>query len=155
MKKPDFARSALRIVQYYFPRVTRVNDAEKPTLIEVTRADNDWANDKDHKTCSFAVACKRMLHADGIIVGMTRTYVIKGNIATRYSNPDTLSREITSFDRKAGFDTGLYTLVPPCPSMRFGVARTRGTSSKSKSGKGPKTYRHFTRGVRTVLGSHK
>lgn len=151
-KKPDFARGALRIVRHYFPRVTRVNDADKPITVEVTRADVDWANDKDHKTCALAVACKRVFHLDGVIIGLTRSYLVKGTVATRYSNPEGLTREITSFDRHAGFDTGIYRLPPPCPSMRFGVPRSKTEKGGAKTGQGIKTYRHFTRGVRTVIG---
>lgn len=145
----NFGRTSLKIVQTYFPQVTRVNDAEKPIIVEVTKPDVDWSNDKDHKTCALAVACKRMFHADGVIIGMTVSYIIKGNTATRYSNCATVSREITSFDRKAGFDTGFYHLSAPSPSMRFGVSRTKGTSGKPNPDK--KRFKHYTRGVRTVV----
>jgi len=146
-------RNSLVMVQSYFPKVTNVVDANKPALIEVTKGDNTTANIKSHKTCALAVACKRMFRSDGVIIGLTTAYIIKGKIAYRYKLGGTTSREITSFDRKAGFDIGFYQLTPAPPSNRLGVYQ--GNPNRPSGAKKPKVKRfmHFTQGVRTALGS--
>ncbi len=144
-------KSALNLVRNYFPKVNDVRDAIKPTIVSVTPNDNKIANLKSHKTCALAVACKRTFKADGVLIGLTISYVIKGKIAYRYKNTDTISREITSFDRKAGFATGLYQLTPISPSNRLGVSKVNPNRPSGAKG-GKSRFMHFTTGVRTALG---
>lgn len=141
---------SLGIVRYFFPQVKKVIDADKPIVVQVTLEDTRNADVKSHRTCALAIACKRTLKSDGVIIGLTTSYIIKGKIAHRFHNADTVSREITSFDRKAGFDTGYYHLTPPAPGSRFGVKK--GSSPKpAGKGTGAKGFRHYTQGVRTTL----
>jgi hypothetical protein len=159
MKKPNKngkvsgKAKSLAICRHFFPQVTRVVDAEKPELVDVTPHDADHADVKSHLTCALAIACKRFFKADGVIIALTISYIVKGKTATRFFNTGTISREITSFDRKAGFDVGLYNLVPPSPAHRFGAPRKSGRSG-AHTGRGflPKRFRHYTKGVRTSLG---
>lgn len=144
--------TAVKIVRQFFPKVTEVKDARKSIWVEVTAKDSASANVKDHKSCAMAVACKRMQAADGVIVSMATAYVVKGRNAIRYKIPDSVSREIVSFDRKAGFTPGMYQLSAPSPSSRLGGSQQRG--SQKHSGKGRKVpRRHHTDGIRTVLGT--
>jgi hypothetical protein len=146
---------ALSMVRQYFPQVKRISDATKKEIVEVTQADNQHADVKSHRTCALAIACKRFFSADGVIIGLTTAFIIKGKVAFRFRLADTVSREITSFDRKAGFDAGLYLLVAPCPSDKLGKERSKDPVRKAKDGKGRKAqFRHYTRNVRTTLGRY-
>lgn len=150
-KQVPVGHRSLRIIQFYFPKVTRVVDADHSVVVEVTYNDVKKANVKDHKTCALAIACRRQFKADGVIIGLTKSYIIKGRSAERYSNAATVSREITSFDRKAGFDVGYYHLTPPSPSNRLGKAHRSGSPKTNKIPGKPRLM-HFTGGVRTVIG---
>jgi hypothetical protein len=152
-KSNKIGGNSLAMVRQYFPKAETVEDADKPVIVEVTKADNDNADVKSHRTCALAIACKRFFHADGVIIGLTTSWIVRGKIATRFRNAGTVSREITSFDRRAGFDEGLYLLTPASPSNRLGLSRAydpvrRGTK------KGVRSFKHFTRNVRTSLASH-
>lgn len=143
---------SLGMIRKYFPKVDYVEDATKAEIVEVTAADNAHSEVKSHKTCALALACKRFFKADGVIIGLTTSWIIRGDKATRFLNSGTTSREITSFDRKAGFDVGRYLLAPVSEGARLGTVRSddpvrRGARS------GIRKFRHFTRGVRTSLHS--
>jgi hypothetical protein len=142
--------NALEIVQKYFPEVTKVVDAKESITIEVTDKDNKSASVRNHKACAMAVACKKKEHADGVIVSISKAYVIKGGTATRYEVSEHAVREIVSFDRNAGFTPGDYTLKAPCARQRLGVKHEQ----KIHNQLGKRKRRHqMTTGIRTVLGS--
>lgn len=140
------------MVRQYFPKVEMVQDAEKPAIVEVTNADNAHSDVKSHRTCALALACKRFFKADGVIIGITTSWIIRGKVATRYQNAATVSREIVSFDRKAGFDTGRYLLVPASATARLGTDRSSNPKRSGRSSGKPRPFRHYTRNVRTALG---
>jgi hypothetical protein len=140
----------LRMIRSFFPLVQKVHDADKAMVVEVTKADIAKADIKAHKTCALAVSCQRSFHADGVIIGLTTAYIIKANTAYRFKLTGTISREITSFDRGAGYDEGEYLLAPPCPASRLGAPHRGG----NRTGTGKKRqFRHFTRNVRVSLQS--
>jgi len=142
---------ALKIVQKFFPNVTRVKDAKEPLMVEVLKRDTESAKVKNHSACAMAVACKRVLKADGVIVSVTTCYVVHGTSAMRYKLPESVSREVVSFDREAGFAAGSYTIHPSNPSHKLGHGHE---GSKANTGKGKKqVWKHHTLGIRTVLGS--
>jgi hypothetical protein len=154
MKKAKVTNEkALRMIRTFFPLVEKVYDADNAIVVNVTRADIAKSKEKDHKTCAFAVCCKRAFNADGVIIGLTTAYIIKDKTATRFKIGDSVSREITSFDRHAGFDEGEYMLSPACPSSRLGVPRTPSTAHGRTTGRGPRHFRHFTGKVRTTLAN--
>ncbi len=144
---------SLDIVRHFFPKVDTVEDANKPIIVEVTDRDVKIAKIKRHKTCALAVACHRTFKADGIIIGLTAAYVVKGNLAVRYRLGHSISREITSFDRGSSYDIGFYQLTPASPAARLGKVRSinPNRSGKHNPGSIPKRFRHYTRGVRTSL----
>lgn len=156
-KKQDHGkpgRKVLNIIKQYFPKVTTVVDANSHAIIEVMASDSTEGMVKNPALCAFAKACYRSFRADGVIIGLKASYIIRGKEAVRYHNTEALSREIVSFDRKAGFDTGRYLLSPHCPSARLGVFR--GTSTHPKTGgKDRRVFRHFTRGVRVLSHTDK
>lgn len=143
--------TALDIVRKRFPQVNQVVDARKGMTIEVSSRDVSSAAKKDKGGCVMAVACKRKLKLDGVIISTNRAYMIKGTKAVRFSVPESVSREITSFDRGSDFASGTYSLTHICKSSRLGV-RPRHGATANKTGR-QRAARHITEGIRAVLGS--
>lgn len=140
---------AIVMVKKYFPNVVTVRDATRNVAIAVTERDERESQKKAHTSCAMAVACKRVLGLDGVIVSVTKAFLIKGAVAIRYDLPPSVSREVVSFDRGAGFLPGEYALSKP--AHRLG--RKRGTKTDSKAGVRKREYVHMTEGIRTVLGA--
>jgi hypothetical protein len=114
--------TALQIVQSFYPEVTKVRDSKRNLTIKVTKADAHNTGVKKHKDCALAVACKRE-GADGAIICVKTSYIIRGTEAIRYKNPESVAREVVSFDRKAGFEPGEYALSKVPTSNRLGTIR--------------------------------
>jgi hypothetical protein len=151
-KKNGRINTSLAMIRRYFPAVITVEDARKTAIVEVTESDNSHAEVKSHRTCALALACVRFFHADGVIIGLTTSWIVRGTIATRFKNAATVSREITSFDRKAGFDAGRYLLTPANKAGRLGMVRSANPNRQSRRS-GTRAFRHYTRNVRTTLAS--
>ena len=146
--------TALNIVQKVFPNVTSVVDAKKDTQVEVTKRDTTSATVRNHKACAMAVACKRKLELDGVIMSVSTAYLIKGDKAIRYKVPQSVSREIVAFDREAVFEPGEYSLKAIAPAARLGSYGGPSTNNgNSHSGGNAKRFRHKTDGIRSSLGS--
>ena len=146
--------TALKIVRAYFPKVTSVVDAKKKVDVEVNGHDQSVARRKSHRACAMAVACKRKMALDGVIISIRTAYLVKGEVATRYGLPQSVQREIVSFDRGSGFQSGEYEMIPP--EHKLGAApRGKAHGSSRSPGEGLKHARHTTQGIRTVLGSRK
>lgn len=144
------ARDALKVVQQFFPGVTEVVDALRPAIIEVQAKDGTVKGVKNHAECALAVACKRSMHLDGVIIARSVAYLVKGKKARRFQLPPATAREVTSFDRGAGFEPGRYLLSAIGENKKLGH---RQGSDKGKPGNGkPKRFRHVTANIRTVLG---
>jgi len=150
-KITDKNNHSLKLVRRYFPQVDEVVDSNKPAIAHVTRVDVAKAKIKDPNYCAFAQCLERMFKADGVIIGLTTSYVIKGKRAIRFQNTETVKREITSFDRKAGFDEGYYNLSLVSPSRKLGRQRTDKANKRGPHlTKADRKYRHFTQGVRVL-----
>lgn len=67
-----------------FPKVSRVRDAEEPIWVNVTKQDSQSGRKKDSSECALARACVREKHADGAVVNIGISYLVKGTTATRY-----------------------------------------------------------------------
>lgn len=145
--------TALSVVRKFFPGVTIIEDADECIDIEVTKADDKQAKQKDHKTCAMAVACKRKFGLDGVLVSINTAYLVKGRIAKRYQLPASVSREIVSFDRNAGFAPGRYQLSKVSESRKLGH-KPRGRKHGEKAG-AHKEFIHHTAGIRVVLNSSR
>lgn len=145
--------SALTVVKKFFPKVKSVVDATKPADIRVTPKDAASKAVKDHVACAMAVACKRKFHLDGVIISRTTAYLIKGKQARRFQVPNSVSREVVSFDRGGGFAPGRYRLIPFSPTRRLGVKAPGTDSFKTDKPKPAESrFRHITANVRTILG---
>lgn len=144
--------SRLKIVQKFFPKVKTVVDASHKALIEVSKEDTKSKGIKDHNNCAMAVACKRKFKLDGVIISRSVAYLIKGTQARRFKVPESVSREVVSFDRGAGFSPGKYELsaVPPSDKKSRETGRDRGNRHMKL-----KRKRHMTINVRSVLGGEE
>lgn len=140
---------ALTNVRQFFPQVKTIQDADKPLMLEITKADNENALVKSHATCALAVCAKRTAKADGVLIGTQTGYIVHGTKAVRYRLGPSISREIVSFDREAGFDVGWYKMSPPCETGRLDYDRSGKTHNET--GRTVKRFRHFTTGIRTSL----
>lgn len=151
-------KSALNKVRKHFPQVIRIVEAKKPLLITVLKQDCRTGKKKSPMNCALARACVRDQHADGAMINIGTSYVIRGKTATRYITSQTVGREITSFDRHHDFASGRnYRLMAVPPSVRLGSHLV----SKRKKPTGPKlskskkalvakaiSKRHYTTRVR-------
>ncbi len=152
-KRKSNASGALKNVQKFFPKVLKVTDSDNDLEIEVLERDIRAAAKKNHTECAMAVACKRAEHADGVIISVNTAYVIKGNEATRFKVPQSIAREVVSFDRGSQFGPGDYALKSPRKSQRLGARQERSPSTATRPLKTKRRKPHVTEGVRTVLGS--
>jgi hypothetical protein len=142
----------LAVISKAYPQVKRLKDAKRSIEVEVTRADGKAARKRDHHGCAMAEACKRSFKLDGAMVGGTIAYMIKGATAYRYEVPESVGREIVSFDRGAGFMTGKYQLAPMSPTRRFGVRKQQNPPRGDGTGKRMKfKKRHQTANMRANL----
>jgi hypothetical protein len=153
-RKMRMGRS-LVIVRKFFPKVTTVEDATREITIEVTKRDASTAQARDHAQCAMAVACKRAMDLDGVIIAIKTAYLVKGTKALRYMVPESVQREIVSFDRGAAFAPGEYRLRRPEPSTRIGTEQRTGRNGGGTGGEQAAARRHFTEGVRAVVGSRR
>lgn len=107
-----------------FSKVTKVVDARTPLRVNVIKQDSVTGRKKDPADCALARACVREKQADGAVINIGVSYIVKDNIATRYKTTAGVGREITSFDRGAGFEEGHdYLLASPSPAMRLDAPR--------------------------------
>lgn len=109
--------SALSIVRKYHPAVTMMVDAAKPISFQVTKADCSRGKKGSPESCALARAAGRQW--DGAVISRTRAYLIKGKRAIRYAVPQSVAREIVSFDRNHNFAPGKYSLIPVSPTVTF------------------------------------
>jgi hypothetical protein len=129
-KKVKLPRSISRM----YPNVITCVDATKPVEVSVNRRDCKMAKRLNPSECALAQAARRELKVDGVIIGMSTSYIIKGDQAIRYATPLSVSREIVSFDRHQDFAPGDYYLIPASPARRYGV-RHNHKGGKSKIAK--------------------
>lgn len=105
--------TALQIVRSFFPDVKRVVNAKHDLILEITKRDTQKGKTKNHQSCVIAEACKNKLDFDDAIIARRTAFLIRGNVATRFSVPERVTREIVSFDRGGSFAPGSYALKVP------------------------------------------
>lgn len=111
--------TALDRIRQSFPKVEKVIDATDSIDITVLPEDSVKGRKKDPQACALARACMREKGADGAIIGIAYSYLIRGTVATRYSTSVAVAREITTFDRHQDFAPGdNYKLSKVSPSNR-------------------------------------
>jgi hypothetical protein len=142
IRKSSNKISLPRSVRKLFPKVTAAYDAK--AAIDVSVEDKDCKSGKklDPSECALARAAKREFSADGVIIGMSTSYIIKGKEAIRFQTPESVSREIVSFDRSGDFAIGNYHLPPKSPTARFGGEKNK--RANHGTNKGAKRRVHHT-----------
>ncbi len=145
-KKKDkitVSRSLYRL----FPEIKKAYDADKNISVKVTSKDCEISTKKDPTECTLAKAFKRDLKVDKVIIGMTTSYIIKGDTAIRFHTPEGVSRELVSFDRHKDFEPGEYHLRPN--SGRLGSVHRSGRR-KNTTNHAPVRAYHKTARVRAI-----
>lgn len=135
-----------------FTKVSKIKDANEPIWVAVTKADSTAGRKKNNSECALARACVREKHADGAVINIGTSYIIKGDTATRYKTSAGVGREITSFDRDAGFEPGddyLLAAIPPAgrldaPERIQPNKRGPHTTEAPR----PNVHRHHTENIR-------
>lgn len=123
------------------PGVKYLQDATKPIRVKVNKDDVVGATKNDALECVMARACVREKVADAELIGMSTSYLINGDTATRYMTSSSLARELTSFDRNGDFEptsdwAGVgYLLSPPSHSSRIGASHGKKMGSRKQTGK--------------------
>ena len=137
MKKQKKTIKLPRSIKRMFPNVTTIIDAKMPISVHVKDSDCKNAEPLNPKECAMARAAKREYKVDAAVIGISTSYIIKGNKATRFETPESVRREIVSFDRHSDFEPVDYYLTPKSPSTRLGVHAKSGkkTSGKNHSAK--------------------
>lgn len=141
---------ALAVVRRFFPQVEEVNDADTNATITVTQRDVNTSKRKDHAGCALAVAAKRQFSATGMIVSRSTAYVIHRNVATRYYLPESIRKEIVSFDRGSEFAPGEYIMRNETKSRRLGP-HTGGHGGQHGRSDKKIARAHLTTGIRVSL----
>lgn len=144
-KKPS--HTALAVVRKYHPEVTTIVDARSEVTINVSKADCRNGKLQEPDNCAMAKALKR--EHDGAIISLSTAYIIDGTKATRFKVPESVAREIVSFDRTQLFAAGEYRLRPPTSTERLGP-RNRPQNQKSRDPKRPHKKYHRTEGIRNL-----
>jgi hypothetical protein len=139
-----------RSIREMFPNVTSAVDAAKAVEVSVSKKDCADAKRLNPTECALARAARRELHVDGVIIGMSSSYVIRGNTAVRYHTPESVQREIVSFDRHQDFAPGDYYLLPKSPATRFENMREREKGRKGGKDKTAKRKVHMSARVRVL-----
>lgn len=134
-----------------FPAVRTVSDARRPIEITVESRDRQRGKIKSPQNCAMAQACKRQERADGALIRLSSAFIVKGSHATRYNVPESVRREIVSFDRHGDFQPGRYRLTAIPVSERLGADQRQKPAGKrtgSRPSNAVKVWRHITAGVR-------
>ena len=122
MAKPKRKKITLpRSVHRLFPQVKTAYDATDAIEVSVRPKDCQDAETLNPMECALARAAKREHKATGAIIGMATSYIIKGTTAIRYQTPQSVQREIVSFDRHGDFSPGEYYLYPKPQGARLGA----------------------------------
>jgi len=117
-----------RRIKQAFPAVTEIRDATRSITVNVMDVDTKSGKRNSPEQCALARACIRSSIADGAIIGIGVSWLIKGNVATRYKTSVGVSREITSFDRHSDFASGKdYVLSKMPPSQVEGYKPRKGS----------------------------
>jgi hypothetical protein len=142
-----------QLLKEHFPRVKHIVEATKTISIEVLPQDAVHGRRKDPEKCALAQACLRTKIAEGAIIGLSFSYLIKGDTATRYKTSVNVAREITSFDRHNEFAAGRYyklSKVSPASTLEAIRERPRPTGPHNGTRKEVLARVHRTANVRLM-----
>lgn len=140
-------RSALGVIQSYYPSVRSVADAKTNLRVEVTEEDDVFGNPKAMDDCAVARACRHTKGVDGALVGRSTAYVIQGAHATRYRINPKARKRIVKYDKEWSFRPGMFTLSKPAKSERLGVDYSKYKKRPPPTGKSKRPL-SMTKGLR-------
>ena len=135
-----------------------IENAKEPMVLEVKAIDVVRASEKNSKCCAFVRACEREVQgAQAAFFFRTVAFIEYQDKIVRYQLPQSVQREIVSFDRNGTLDPGVYQLSPQVPSKsprmmkKADTKRTQPkTNPKGRFASGIKrSIVHKTQGVRT------
>jgi hypothetical protein len=149
-KKVEKSVRLPRSIRRMFPKVEFAVDAHSPVHVSVGEKDCKDAKKLNPMDCALARAAKRELKVDGVIIGMSTSYLIKGNKAIRFDTPQSVAREIVSFDRHGDFAIGDYHLTPKAPSNQFGTHRDRPSNAGGANKDAKRRVHHQSARVRML-----
>lgn len=114
-----------RAISRLFPDVKFVEESDKYVTVRVSKNDCNGAKEMDPTNCALARAVKKEFSADGVVIGMSTSYVINGKKAIRFETPMAVRQEIISFDRHHDFEPGEYYLKPASKSNKLGAENVK------------------------------
>jgi hypothetical protein len=126
-------------------------EASKPLVIEILPSDIKISTRKNPAKCAFSTACRRS--SKGVIAAYffrTTAWLQYKSRLVRYVLPQSVQKEIVSFDRNKTMDPGIYQLSPASPANRLAAVRKRAQPGRksSKNAVRTKVVRHYTTSIR-------
>lgn len=100
-------------------------DADRPLMLDVRAVDVGKAKSRDPRRCAFARACKRIYRARQAFFFRTVAWLQFDDRLERYFLPESMQKELVSFDRSGTIASGTYRLSPPVPSQTLEAIQTR------------------------------
>ena len=110
--------SVPRSIRRKFPKAKHLYEMTKAVKVIVNEKDCQTGKAMDPSECALAKATCRHYHADGAVIGLTFSYVIRGEKVYKFKTSTSVQREIVSFDRHHDFAPGDYLLSPVPPTAR-------------------------------------
>ena len=141
-------KSVPRSISRLYPNVKFVEESDKYIEVFVSKKDCVDAKEMDPTGCALARAVKKEFHVDAAIIGLSSSYIIKGNKAIRFLIPRSTRQEIVFFDRHHDFEPGKYLLNPISAAKKLG--RHSNSSRKETTNHKPKREYHKTSRVRQL-----
>jgi hypothetical protein len=132
-------------------------NAREPLVLQVKDIDVNMAQERNSKCCAFVRACERQLAIEAAFFFRTTAYLEYEDKLVKYQLPQSVQKEIVSFDRSKIMQPGVYQLSKPFKSTSPAAVKKR-DARKPKGrhpgrGDGPikrKVLIHRTQGVRTM-----
>lgn len=98
-----------------------IEDAPEPLVIRLKPIDIKRGKRLDQTSCAFAKGICRQEEAQAVWIGLSSAFVEWSDKILRYTVPESVSRELISFDRSQIAAAGEFKLRVPAPSDRIGA----------------------------------
>lgn len=108
-----------------------IKDATSRIKIVVTDNDVVSAKKADSKHCALARAALRLPGVKAAYFFRQIAFLEYANKMLKFHLPESVTREIVTFDRAQIFDSGIYQMRPPPPSLTRAAIDKRGKQDKA------------------------
>lgn len=130
-------------------------DSKKDLVVTVTQKDISKGVRKNPKCCAFSRAVRRENQKVGrAFVFMSSAYLEIGKQLVRVIVPQSVQKELVSYDRGGDMAPGEFTFKAPAGSQTLEAGRARSAKRPGRHQPGntkiKRAVRHATTGVRTV-----